>query len=675
MRLFDTETGQQVAVLGRDDEPHIKSEGMGFSLEMDAEGKEITRVNGKEVRVDPTADQGECAAFSPDDTRVAVACWQGTVKFWDAQTGQFLTSWKGKQANPQSIAYSPDGQRLLLVYGNETDKDGTVSVRATGDGKELVQWPFDRPGSRSALFSPDGRQVLIFPNRLYRKYQKYDFHGADGEFVLAAPQERIAVLADAESGKELAFLRGHEADITSACFSAASGQVLTASLDGTARLWDAGPAPEYALVLRGHSSPVGVARFSRDGQRLFTAFGPRGYVGGAKGGDRAVRMWDVASGKSVAVLRGLESLADSKARDQLLGQVDTLDVSSDGERLATVSRDWRDAKEAGGEPEVAFTPVRVWDARTGKLLFGLPGFLCGARSATFSPDGTRLLVVSDNEERIRHSNGNGEYHQLRTGPGVGKDAHLGIWDAHNGKLVRSLLGENEYCYFAAWSPDGSRILTVSPGRMWDAATGKELFRLEPEKGAVEAAVFSPDGRSVVGVRSSSDPLAAVVPLWDARTGKLRVLLAGHADAVTAAVFSPDGAWLATTSRDGSVRLWDPATGKERFVLHGHERAGNGAAFSPDGKRLATVSEDILVRLWDVESGLPWMTLTGHAGPVYSAVFSPDGERLATTSGDGTVRLWPVDPLPLARSRRPRTPTAAERLRFGLEAVPEQVPAK
>jgi hypothetical protein len=65
-----------------------------------------------------------------------------------------------------------------------------------------------------------------------------------------------------------------------------------------------------------------------------------------------------------------------------------------------------------------------------------------------------------------------------------------------------------------------------------------------------------------------------------------------------------------------------------------------------------------------------MTLASHGGPVYAAVFSPDGERLATTSGDGTARIWPVDPLPLARARRPRERAPAERQRFEVGAPTE-----
>ena len=664
VRLFDADTGGQVAVLGRADEPAVRTtlgpDGPVVSIETQG------GVNGQEV--DPTVDEGQCAAFSPDGERVAVGCWGGTVKFWDARTGGLLTSWKGKRDNLYSIAYSPDGHRLLLGYGPGPEKGGGVCVCSASDGKELANWPFERPGSRlanwivegegsrSAAFSPDGKQVLLFPAREY--VMKTNTHpqlrGADGKLVLTVTQDRLAVLADAAGGKESAVLRGHERDITGACFSPDGGQVLTASLDGTARLWDAGPAPEYALTLRGHNSPVSLARFSPDGRRLFTAFGPRGEVTSPSprvGGVQEVRVWDVTSGKTLAVLKGLGSVEDAKRRDHLLGSVHALDVSPDGEHLVTVSLDYRARKEKGADAGLPFTPVRVWNVRTGKEQFALPGFTSGARSASFSPDGKRLLVVSDHTQRFRVLNDKGQFNMEAGATGVlGRHSAVSIWDAGSGELIRKLLGEKDQCNSAAWSPDGGRIVTAGYNRvqMWDAATGKELFRFEPEIGTVEGVAFSPDGRYVLGLRRDSADFAAVVPLWDARTGKLRALLGGHADAVTAAAFSPRGDWLVTTSRDGTARLWRPATGSERFVLRGHEGVVQGAAFSPDGKRVVTVSEDLTARIWDVETGRAWLTLAGHAGPVYSAVFSPDGQRVATTSGDGTARIWPVDPLPLAR---------------------------
>ena len=86
-----------------------------------------------------TVDEGLCAAFSPDGRRVAVGCWLGTVKFWDAQTGQFLSSWGDKEENSwESIAWSADGRRLLLTYGEWLGKQGEVCVRTAADGKALA---------------------------------------------------------------------------------------------------------------------------------------------------------------------------------------------------------------------------------------------------------------------------------------------------------------------------------------------------------------------------------------------------------------------------------------------------------------------------------------------------------------------------------------------------------
>src|SRR5262249_30300585 len=151
------------------------------------------------------------------------------------------------------------------------------------DGKVLAQWPCEPiAGRRSALFNPDGRQVLIYPDRKH-----------------SLSSRRTAVLMDVDTGKETAVFRGHEGDITSAHFSPDGRQLITASLDGTLRLWDAGPTPDLAVVLRGHESAGnfarGIARFSPDGRRLFTAF-PLG-IGTQGPCDPAVRVWNAASGK------------------------------------------------------------------------------------------------------------------------------------------------------------------------------------------------------------------------------------------------------------------------------------------------------------------------------------------------------------------------------------------
>ena len=65
-------------------------------------------------------------------------------------------------------------------------------------------------------------------------------------------------------------------------------------------------------------------------------------------------------------------------------------------------------------------------------------------------------------------------------------------------------------------------------------------------------------------------------------------------------FSPDGKYLASSSKDTSIRLWDLSSpGTPPALLHGHESAVWALAFSPDSKILASGAKANGVLLWDL----------------------------------------------------------------------------
>jgi WD40 repeat protein len=111
--------------------------------------------------------------------------------------------------------------------------------------------------------------------------------------------------------------------VSSAAFSPDGSRIVTASYDETTRIWDAASAKEIA-ALRGHDETVLSAAFSPDGSRIVMA-----------SFDKTARIWDAASAREIAVLRGHDSSVWSAA------------FSPDGSRIVTASAD---------------KTARIWDA-------------------------------------------------------------------------------------------------------------------------------------------------------------------------------------------------------------------------------------------------------------------------------------------------------------------------
>ena len=206
-----------------------------------------------------------------------------------------------------------------------------------------------------------------------------------------------------------------------------------------------------------------------------------------------------------------------------------------------------------------------------------------------------------------------------------------------GAQLTVFLGHGDFVVTAAYSPDGTRIVTASndkTARIWDARTGMELQVLSGHSDYVNCAAYSPDGSRIVTV--SIDKTARI---WDARTGAQLTVLLGHGDSVSSAAYSPDGTRIVTASYDKTARIWNARTGAQLMVLSGHPNRVVSAAYSPDGTRIVTASVDKTARIWDARTGAPLEVLSGHGDTVQSAGYSPDGTRIVTASLDKTARIW------------------------------------
>jgi WD40 repeat protein len=86
--------------------------------------------------------------------------------------------------------------------------------------------------------------------------------------------------------------------------------------------------------------------------------------------------------------------------------------------------------------------------------------------------------------------------------------------------------------------------------LWELKTGQATKKLEGHEDAVTCAAFSPDGTSVLS--GSTDKS---IRLWDVGTGREWARLQGHVQRVTFVVFSARGDHALSGSADGTVRWW------------------------------------------------------------------------------------------------------------------------
>ncbi len=518
-------------------------------------------------------------AFSPDGQKLVTASRDGTARIWDLQ-GNEIAVLPGHQDEVSSVAFSPDGQKLVTASG-----DGTARIWDLR-GNEIALLQGHQDGVNSVAFSPDGQKLVTASGD--RTTRIWDLRGNEiallqghqdwvssvafspnGQKLVTASGVGTARIWDLR-GNEIAVLQGHQDGVSSVAFSSDGQELVTASRDGTARIWDL--RGNEIAVLQGHQGWVSSVAFSPDGQELVTA-----------SRDGTTRIWDLL-GSEIAVFPGHQ------------GWVNSVAFSPDGQKLATASRDGT---------------AKIWDLR-GNEIAVFPGHQDGVSSIAFSPDGQKLVTAS--------------------GDGTAR-----IWDLR-GSEIAVFPGHQGWVSSVAFSFDGQKLATASgdgTARIWDLL-GNEIAVLPGHQDWVSSVVFSPDGQKLA--TASRDGTARI---WDLLGNEIAVL-PGHQGWVSSVAFSPDGQKLATASGDGTARIWD-LRGNKIAVLQGYQNWVSSVAFSPDGQKLATASEDGTARIWDLR-GNKIAVLQGHQDWVNSVAFSPDGQKLATASRDGTARIWAVEEL-------------------------------
>jgi WD40 repeat protein/serine/threonine protein kinase len=545
--------------------------------------------------------------------------------------------------------------------------------------------------NRALVVAHDNAEEFIDRLEYFRDIASAQAHVSRGEFDAA--RRILSAAPDAHRNWEWGYLMaaanppgitlyGHKGPVTRAEYSVDGEHIITASEDGTVRLWEAATGHERVAIQAADRDELFAAALSPDGKRIIslTKAGPSPTV------------WDGASGERLLSLEGHENriahAGFSRDGSRILtaswdGTARVWDASS-GEQLLSMQAHDRvhyaeETPDGSGLVTMGDVAVKVWAMPMGDERYVKHGFDNRATSAVFSPDGGRVLTAAQD--------------------GVAK-----VWDTVTGRVQYDLRGPPGALTGAWFNQDGSTIIAAADNNVlvaWDAASGQELGTLadvqtgalnrdstfgrgvvvvrassdevalvdldtleevqtfQGHNGPVLVARFSPDGTQVltasadgtarvwpVGRAAPSPPVETFTSRWDSEARQFRIAVEGRGElaggpthAVTFASFNADRARLVAASWDGTARIWNVETGEELYVFRGHEATVHGALFSPDGKALVTYSEDQTARIWDMETGQERQILRGHEAAVVQASYRLDGRALVTASYDHTARVW------------------------------------
>jgi WD40 repeat protein len=265
VRIWETGTGREILTLAG----HT---GTVRSVAYSPDGKRV--VSGaadSSVRVWDAAGGWELMALRGHDSVVRAVAWDPTgrfilsgssdrtIKVWDAETGEELWTFTGHAGEVNALACSPDG-----FYFASSSSDRTVKIwdlaggnprTFRGHAAAVVSLAYSPNGARLVSGSADGTVKLwdLQTGGELETLSGYSTHiksavaySANGALLAAAMDDYRISIFSADTGGEIRALRGHTGEVYDLAFSPNGRHLVSASLDGTARVWDLATGRELA---------------------------------------------------------------------------------------------------------------------------------------------------------------------------------------------------------------------------------------------------------------------------------------------------------------------------------------------------------------------------------------------------------------------------------------------
>jgi WD40 repeat protein len=621
----------------------------------------------------PGAAVINAVAESPDGRWLATGERDGAVTLWATADPRRPIPLRPADGQPiHSLAFSPDPARLAALVG-------PGALVWTLPGAITTPVPADRT---IATHTPVSKDISHVPEDIIEQPVRWDSPvldlrdlewSPDGRALLARAGD-LAVVLRPDVAPQL--LRGHTGPVRRAVWSPDGAQLLTASADGSARLWPVrGGSPrilrlpagdparrglwtaefspdgrEVALAsadhsaaivplrggpplrLRGHTGEVYAASFSADGSQLITV-----------STDETARVWERDGSSAVTPLPGhaelLGGVRIGPDRNLLLGTPAGGPVwvwQLDSARAATgPARPPRQRRQRPLQRRRPTGPQRL--GRRQRPPLAARRRPRPAARPRRRPRARQLLPRRPHDRHRQHGRHRAPLAALPSPADRAPRSSRGQLDRRRLQPRRRILRHRRRRRPRPPLVPGQRAAQLLATLPAEAERGAPLLELQWSPNRDRLALAADDGRvHLVGIAQDGVPNTTHV-------------LTGHTGPVRALAFAPDGAHLATAGDDGLVRLWfQPSLAEDTpppvlsDTLTGHTGPVRSLAFTADSRQLLSAGDDATARVWSLPDPSAPLVLRGHQGPIWQVRPFPQQRAILTASADGTARIWPAD---------------------------------
>ncbi|KAK8788275.1 hypothetical protein V5799_021952 [Amblyomma americanum] len=233
---------------------------------------------------------------------IATASADHTARLWDIQTGQCIVQYAGHEGSVNSVRFHPTQDLLVTASGDQSAHIWRAATSAAA-ALDLVK---GHSSEDEVDLSEKEDDIDSASNVLVMKSPLTELTGhssvviasdwlSGGDQVITASWDRTANVYDVEKGELVIQLVGHDQELTHTSAHPTQRLVVTSSKDTTFRLWDFREPIHSVSVFQGHTEAVTSASFT-PGDKV---------VSGSD--DRTVKIWDLKNMRSPLTTIRLDS--------------------------------------------------------------------------------------------------------------------------------------------------------------------------------------------------------------------------------------------------------------------------------------------------------------------------------------------------------------------------------